>query len=340
MTIYPKINKNIIIIAEAGVNHNGNLKIAKKLVDAAKEAGANYIKFQIFKTENHIIKKAKLAEYQIKNLKKNITQFKMIKNLELSEDKFKKIHLYAKKKKIKFLLSCFDLESLDFYLKLNPDMIKIPSGEITNLQLLEAIGRSKKKIILSTGMSNLNEIKSALKILVKNGTKLNKITLLQCTTDYPCQVKDVNLNIIPELTRRFKCKVGLSDHTTTHEAGIIAVTLGSSVIEKHITLNHSMSGPDHSASFDPNEFKLFVKQIRNINFIYGKKKKLITKSEKKNIKLVRKSLVALRPITKGEIFTKNNIGAKRPGGGINPMKIYSFLGKKSKRNFLTDEKIK
>lgn len=333
------INKKVIIIAEAGVNHNGSVKIAKKLVDLAKLAGADYVKFQIFNTQDHIVKNTKLTNYQIKNLKKKVSQYKMIKKLELSDSEFKKIYSYTKQKKIKFLLSCFDLTSLNFYLKLNPEIIKIPSGEITNLPLLEKIGKARKKVILSTGMSTYKEIKDALKILVKSGTKLSNITVMQCTTDYPCKIEDVNLNVIPELIKKFKCKVGFSDHTQTHEAAIISVLLGSSVIEKHITLNHNMKGPDHIASFDLNEFKSFVLKLRNINLILGKKNKFLTKGERDNINLVRKSLVALKYIKKGEKFSKKNIGAKRPGNGVSPMKIYSFIGKKSKKNFIVNEKI-
>jgi len=334
------MNKNkVIIIAEAGVNHNGKVSIAKKLITSAKKTGADYIKFQMFRTSDHITKKAEQAHYQIRNLKKKTNQFEMVKKLEFNEKQFKEIFNFSKKKKIKFLASCFDINSIKFYSKFKPDFYKIPSGEITNLPLLEFLGKKNKKLLLSTGMATFKEIKSAKNILVKNGCHPKNITILQCTTDYPCKISDVNLSVIPKIFSFFKCKVGFSDHTTNLEIGSAAAALGASVIEKHMTLNNSLSGPDHKASLNPKNFKTFVHNVRILEKAMGSEKKRPSENEKKNLFLVRKSIVATKKIFKGEILTKLNIGAKRPGNGISPMKIYNFYGKKAKKNYEKDEKI-
>jgi len=333
-----KKNK-VLIIAEAGVNHNGKMSLAKKLIEIAKKSGADYIKFQMFKTSDHVTKKATQAKYQIRNLKKKTNQFDMIKKLEFNEKQFSEIQSYSKKKKIKFLASCFDLKSVNNYSKFKPNFYKIPSGEITNLPLLEIIGKKNKKILLSTGMAKMNEIQSAINILIKNGSSLKNITVLQCTTDYPCKISDVNLLVIPEIIKKFKCNVGFSDHTTSLDIANSAIAYGASVIEKHVTINNLLKGPDHKASLNPKDFKSFVNKIRVLEKAMGSNQKQPTENEKKNIYLVRKSIVAIKKIKKGEILTRMNIGAKRPGNGISPMKIYSFYGKKSKKNYEQDEKL-
>lgn len=328
-----------LIIAEAGVNHNGKLALAKQLIKAAKKCGADIIKFQKFKADNLVTKFAKLANYQKKNLKKNL-QYNMLKKLELKDQDYKELYKFSKKNKIHFLCSCFDEESLRFLRFTKNSIIKIPSGEITNLPLMKYAGSLKKKIILSSGMSTINEISFALKTLIKSGTKKKNITLLHCNTDYPTKIKDVNLRAFEELKNKFGLKLGYSDHTTSQEVPIIAVALGARVIEKHFTINKNFSGPDHKASFNPDEFKTLVKNIRNIEIILGKNKKFVTNSEKKNKFLVRKSLVAKIKIAKGDKFSKNNLAIKRPGYGISPVKYYEILGKKSKYNFKADELIK
>ena len=328
-----------LIIAEAGVNHNGKLALAKQLIKAAKKCGADIIKFQKFKADNLVTKFAKLANYQKKNLKKNL-QDNMLKKLELKDQDYKELYKFSKKNKIHFLCSCFDEESLRFLRFTKNSIIKIPSGEITNLPLMKYAGSLKKKIILSSGMSTINEISFALKTLIKSGTKKKNITLLHCNTDYPTKIKDVNLRAFEELKNKFGLKLGYSDHTTSQEVPIIAVALGARVIEKHFTINKNFSGPDHKASFNPDEFKTLVKNIRNIEIILGKNKKFVTNSEKKNKFLVRKSLVAKIKIAKGDKFSKNNLAIKRPGYGISPVKYYEILGKKSKYNFKADELIK
>ena len=328
-----------LIIAEAGVNHNGKLALAKELIKAAKKCGADIIKFQKFKADNLVTKFAKLANYQKKNLKKNL-QYKMLRKLELKDQDYKELYKFSKKNKIHFLCSCFDEESLRFLKFTKNSIIKIPSGEITNLPLMKYAGSLKKKIILSSGMSTINEISFALKTLIKSGTKKKNITLLHCNTDYPTKIKDVNLGAFKELKNKFGLKLGYSDHTTSQEVPIIAVALGARVIEKHFTINKNFNGPDHKASFNPDEFKTLVKNIRNIEIILGKNKKFVTSSEKKNKLLVRKSLVAKIKIAKGDKFSKNNLAIKRPGYGISPVKYYEILGKKSKYNFKADELIK
>jgi len=333
------MKKKIIIIAEAGVNHNGKLSLGKRLIDTAKKSGADYIKFQMFKTDSHIRKNTPLANYQSLNLKKKTNQYNMVKKLQLEEKDIEKLFIYSKKKKIKFLASCFDLKSLKIYLKLKPKIIKIPSGEITNLPLIEEIGKKNKKIFLSTGMATLSEIKKCLNVLTRNGTKKKNIYILQCTTDYPCKIYDVNLNFLNELKKIFGTNIGFSDHTITYDAAIIAASLGAKIIEKHITTNKSLKGPDHKASFNPQEFKIYVNKLRDVEKILGSKKKKITKYEKKNLFFVRKSIVATKNINIGDKFSKNNLGTKRPYDGISPMKMNLFIGKISKKNFKVDETI-
>lgn len=335
------MKKKTIIIAEAGVNHDGNFDKAIRLVDAAKFAGANIIKFQTFKTENLAIKNIKKPEYIKKNidLKKN-TQFEILKKLELSDSVLKKIINYCKKIKIEFMSSPFDLESIKLLHKLGIKRFKIPSGEINNIPYLEEIGKLNKEIIISTGMSDLLEIKRALNILLKFGTKKSKITVLHCTTDYPTRFKDVNLNAMNEIKRKLRVNVGYSDHTIDITVPIAAVTLGALVIEKHITLNNNSKGPDHKASLHKYDFKKMVDSIKNLEISLGSKIKNITESEKKNIRLIRKSIVAKCKIQKGDFFTIKNLTTKRPGNGISSSKWYEIIGKKSKYNFEKDDFIK
>ena len=328
-----------IIIAEAGVNHNGSFKNAKKLVLQAKKCGADFIKFQKFNAENLATKKAKLANYQRKQYK-NITQYQMLKKLELKDTDYKKLHKFAKKNKIKFLCSCFDKESLKFLQFYKNEFIKIPSGEINNLPLLKYAGSLKNKVILSTGMSTIEEISLAVKTITKAGTSKKNIYLLHCNSDYPTSIQDVNLKAFEQLKKKFGLKLGYSDHTTSQEVPIIAVAMGAKIIEKHFTLNKSLNGPDHKASFNPREFKTLVENIRKTEVILGKNKKIVTASEKKNKILVRKSLVAKKEIKKGDRFNKNNITIKRPGNGIPPTNFFKIIGKKSKYSLKPDELIK
>lgn len=328
------------IIAEIGPNHNGKIALAKKLICRAKIAGADYVKFQTYKTEDIILKNAIKAEYQIKNTKiKNETQFNMLKKLELSFDDFKKLYKFSKLKKIKFISTAFDIKSLDFINTLNPDFLKIPSGEITNYPLLKEIAKKKKKILLSTGMSNIGEIKKAIKILTKNGLTKKKITILQCNTEYPTPFEDVNLNVLETFKKNFKTDVGYSDHTLGIEASLAAVAYGAKIIEKHFTLDKNLNGPDHKASLDPKNFKIMVECIRNIEKAMGSRIKKPTLSEIKNIKIARKSIVAITAIKRGEVFSKKNIGTKRPGHGISPMNWPRIIGKKSLKNYNKDDLI-
>jgi len=333
----PSNNSRVFIIAEVGVNHNGSMKKALKLINAAVKAGADAVKFQTFKTENIITTLAPKAEYQ-KNLTSNKeTQFQMLKKLELTH----KMHLAClaecKKKKIIFISSAFDIESLNYLKKFKLSNFKVPSGEITNIPYLEVLGKMKKKIILSTGMSSIPEIKKAVKTLIINGTKKNNITLLQCTSAYPAPYNEINLNTIATLRNIFKLNIGFSDHSLGIQASIAATALGAKVIEKHLTLNKKLMGPDHRASLDPNEFKSMVQSIRVVEKTLGDKIKKITKTEKKNIHIIRKSIVAKKNIKKGEKFTKENITTKRPAGGLSPIYWKKIIGRKAIRNFNYDD---
>ena len=328
---------NVLIIAEIGVNHNNKLSIAKKLINVAKQSGANFVKFQTYKTENLVRKFTATTSYQKNNLKKKIDQFEMLKKLELSETNHKKIIQYCKKKKIIFLSSPFDIESLNLLFKFKIFTIKIASGEITNFALLKAIAKKAKKIFLSTGMSNINEISDALNILINNGAKKKNITILHCHSDYPTKLIDVNLLAMCEIKKNFKMDVGYSDHTTGNETAIAAVALGAKVIEKHITLKKNMFGPDHAASMEPKNFTNFVISIRNAEILLGKNIKEPTKAEIKIKKLVRKSIVAKKNINKGELFSEENMTCKRPEGGISSIYWDKVIGKKSKKSFKTDQ---
>lgn len=327
----------VYIIAEAGVNHNGSLDIAKKLVDEAKKSGADCIKFQTFIAENIISKNAKQAKYQTKNIGKEQSQLEMIKKLELSFEDFKQLNNYCIEKNIDFLSTAFDLESIDFLESLGMNTWKIPSGEITNLPYLIKIAKLKKKVILSTGMSTMQEIEDAVNILKKYGT--NDITILHCTTQYPTLFEDVNLNAMLSIKEKFGYDVGYSDHTKGIEVPIAAVALGATVIEKHFTLDNNMIGPDHKASLQPDELKKMVESIRNIELSLGDGRKVVANSEKENMSIARKSIVAKKSIRKGQLLSEENITVKRPGDGISPMKWFDILGTAAIRDFEEDELI-
>jgi N,N'-diacetyllegionaminate synthase len=328
------------IIAEVGVNHNGSLKKALELIDIAASAGANAIKFQTFKAENLATDYAPKAEYQkYKSLKKE-TQFQMLKKLEFTDAMHKACFKKCKKKKIIFISSAFDIESLNYLKKYKLSYFKVPSGEITNIPYLEVLGKFRKKVFLSTGMSNIYEIKKAIKTLRTNGTKKNNITLMQCTSAYPAPYNEINLNTIAKLRNSLKLNIGFSDHSLGVYASIAAVALGAKVIEKHLTLSKKLKGPDHRASLDPKEFKFMVQGIRIVEKTLGDKIKKVTKSEKKNIYMVRKSIVASTKIKKNEKFSNFNVTCKRPGTGISPLFFKKLIGRKSIKNFNTNDLIK
>lgn len=327
----------VFIIAEAGVNHNGSIELAKKLIDKASEAGADAVKFQSFKAEKLVTKNAQKAEYQKVTTGKEENQFEMIKRLELDYEKHKELANYCKSRGIMFLSSPFDLESIDLLNNLSLEIFKIPSGEITNLLYLRKIGSLRKKVILSTGMSTLGDIEKAIEILKTSGT--TDITVLHCNTEYPTPMKDVNLNAMNTIKEAFKVEVGYSDHTLGIEVPIAAVALGATVIEKHFTLDKTMEGPDHRASLEPNELKEMVRCIRNIEKAIGDGVKRLTESESKNINIVRKSIVACRDINKGEVLTEENLTIKRPGDGISPMRWDEVIGKVANRDYEEDEMI-
>ena len=329
--------KNVYIIAEAGVNHNGKLAIAKKLIKIASNIGASAIKFQTFIASEEISKFAPKANYQKKS--SNLSQLKMAQKLELNEKYHTVLINYAKKMKIDFISSPFDLKSISLLNKLKLKKIKVPSGEINNLPYLRRLGSLNKKIILSTGMSNINEIQYAIKTLIKSGTKKNNISILHCNTEYPTPIDDINLNAMLTIKNKFKLEVGYSDHSLFIETPIVAVALGAKIIEKHFTLDRSMKGPDHKTSLEPLEFKTMITNIRNTEKILGSFEKKISKSEMKNIKIVRKSIVALKEIKKGETFNFKNIGIKRPGYGIPPTKWDKIMNTKAKKNYEPDELI-
>lgn len=326
------INKTVII-AEAGVNHNGSIHQAKKLIDAALESGADYIKFQTFKTELNISKTAQKAEYQKVNTNNKIeTQFEMVKNLELSFDDFAELKLYCDKIGIGFLSTGFDSQSIDFLDSLGIDFFKIPSGEITNRPLLVHIASKKRPIILSTGMANMNEIEVALEILTASGCNKNKITVLHCNTEYPTPFEDINLKAMNTIKNHCGVEIGYSDHSLGIEVPIAAVALGAKVIEKHFTLNKNLVGPDHSSSLSPNELKRMVFSIRNIEkAISGSTKKEPSESEKKNIDITRKSLHINTLVSKGQVIKKEHLICLRPGDGISPMDINKVIGLKAKK---------
>ena len=328
---------SVFIIAEAGVNHNGSIELAYKLIDVAFESGANAIKFQTFKAKNLALKDAEKAPYQKQSKNSNESQFDMLKKLELDIGDHKKLINYCKKKGIIFISSPFDYESIDLLSELKLQIFKIPSGEINNLPYLRHIGSLGKEVILSTGMSTLMEIEDALNILINAGTSKNNITILHANTMYPTPMEDVNLSAMHTIKNKFDVAVGYSDHTLGIEIGIAAAALGASIIEKHFTLDKKMDGPDHKASLEPNELRSMIHAIRNIEKAMGDGVKILTKSEKPNISIARKSIVAKTAIKKGDIFSEKNLTTKRPGTGISPMKWYSIIGKVAKRDYNLDD---
>ena len=328
-----------IIIAEAGVNHNGSIDSAKKLIDIASEAGADYVKFQTFRAETLVTHNADKAEYQ-KGLTGNIeTQFDMIKRLELDQDAHQELVQYCSEKDILFLSSPFDHESIDALAELNIPFYKIPSGEITNLPYLRHVGHMGKPVVMSTGMATLEEIRMAMEVLLEAGLKKEQLTILHCNTQYPTPMEDVNLRAMITIRDEFSVKVGYSDHTLGIEVPIAAVALGATLIEKHFTLDRTLPGPDHAASLEPEELKAMVASIRNIEKVMGNGIKKPSQSEIKNIPIVRKSIVAKKNIQKGEKFSKKNITVKRPGNGISPMQWDEVLGMISEKDYLLDDKI-
>jgi len=329
----------VFIIAEAGINHNGSLATAKKMVDAAARAGVDAVKFQTFKAESVISVFAPKAEYQKKTTGKSGSQLEMAKKLELAPAAFKALMGLCRKKNITFLSTPFDLESVDLLSSLGLGVIKIPSGEITNLPYLRKIGGLRKKIIMSTGMSDLGEIKKAMEVLVKAGTPKKNITILHCNTEYPTPMKDVNLRAMLAIKKAFGVDVGYSDHTPGIEVPVVAAALGASVIEKHFTLDRKMKGPDHGSSLEPHELKAMVEAVRNAEKALGDGIKRPSPSELRNKPIARKSIVASRRVRKGERFSEKNITTKRPGTGISPMKWDDVIGRQAKRDFNRDEVI-
>lgn len=329
-----------LIIAEAGVNHNGDIEIAKSLIDVAAESKADIVKFQTFSADRQVTKNASKAKYQIETTDKNESQHSMLKNLELSVEMHSELINHCKKRNIEFISTAFDIQSVNLLQSLGQRLFKIPSGELTNFPYLEHIGKIGKPIILSTGMSTLNEIKAALEILQKAGTSKNLITVLHCTTSYPVPMSDVNLFAMKSIKDEFEIKVGYSDHTLGIEIPIAAVSLGASVIEKHFTLDRTLPGPDHKASLEPNELQEMIKTIRNVEQAMGDGIKKVMPSESENRDIVRKSIVAIKEIKKGDIFTIENLSTKRPGSGMSPMNWNLIIGKSSKHNYEIDELIK
>lgn len=329
--------KKVFIIAEAGVNHNGSIEIARQLVDAAVMAGADAVKFQTFKAERLVCRNAGKAEYQLATTDQAETQLDMLKKLELTPRMHEQLICYCRQKGILFLSTPFDIESLQYLVGCGIEIIKIPSGEINNYPFLRAAGQTGKRIIISTGMSTLDEVRDAVRILKNNGS--HDVTVLHCNTEYPTPYMDVNLRAMLTLKQALGVEVGYSDHTCGIEIPIAAAALQATVIEKHFTLDKSMNGPDHRASLEPGELKEMVKAIRNIERALGDGRKLPSMSEKRNISIVRKSIVAKCNIEKGEIFTEDNVTTKRPGSGISPMQWNLVIGRAAKRKFNEDEMI-
>ena len=330
----------VLIIAEAGVNHNGSLILAKQLIDKAVEAGVDIIKFQTFKSEKLVSKAARQAEYQQRNIgKKDEGQLAMLKKLELSQADHEELIAYCQKKGIRFFSTAFDMDSIDFLRSLKMGLWKIPSGEITNYPYLRKIAQYHEPVILSTGMSELSDVEAAVKVLVDFGVPKELITILHCNTEYPTPYEDVNLKAMLEIGSKFGVSVGYSDHTKGIEVPIAAVALGATVIEKHFTLDRNMEGPDHKASLEPEELKAMVVAIRNIELALGSGHKCVSESERKNIEIARKSIVAACPIKKGDVFTEDNLTVKRPGNGISPMRWNEVIGRTAIKDFEEEEMI-
>ena len=331
---------SVFIIAEAGVNHNGSIELAKKLIDVASDAGADAVKFQTFKAEKLVSKSAQKAAYQKENMDDgDDSQLNMLKKLELDTKTHKELIAYCKDKGIMFLSTPFDLESIEMLDSLGLKIFKIPSGEITNLPYLRAIAKLNKEVVLSTGMATMDEVRDAYNILVQNGTKKENITILHANTMYPTPMEDVNLRAMLSIEKELDVAVGYSDHTLGIEVDIAAVALGATLIEKHFTLDKSMEGPDHKASLEPDELKAMVTGIKNIEKALGSDEKKPSPSESVNIEIARKSIVAARDIKKGEYFSEDNLTTKRPAKGVSPMKWDEILGSKAQKDYEEDELI-
>lgn len=328
-----------LIIAEAGVNHNGDLAIARQLIDVAATAGADFVKFQTFSADTLVTRSAGKADYQTKTTAKDQSQHEMIRRLELTRAMHESLIVHCRSRGIAFFSTGFDSASVDLLVELGLDRFKIPSGEITNLPYLRHVGGYSKPVILSTGMATLGEIEAALVTLEQAGTPRERITVLQCTTEYPAPMKDVNLRAMVTIGQAFGVAVGYSDHTPGIEVAIAAVALGATVIEKHFTLDRNLPGPDHSASLEPDELKAMIAAIRNIEKALGDGIKTPSASEVKNKSVVRKSLVAVQAISTGEIFTPVNVGVKRPGTGLSPMRWDEVIGRAASRDFSPDDLI-
>lgn len=327
-----------LIIAEAGVNHNGSLEIAKQLIDAAVDAGVDIIKFQTFKAEKLVKKDAKQAEYQKKNIGDgNDSQYDMLKKLELSKSDHEEFVAHCNKRGIRFFSTAFDFDSLDYLHSLNLGLWKIPSGEITNYPYIKKIAQFNEPVIMSTGMCDVQDIHNAVDVLLSFGLTKDKITILHCNTQYPTPFEDVNLRAMLTIKSEFGVNVGYSDHTQGIEVPVAAVALGATVIEKHFTLDRNMPGPDHKASLEPDELKAMVSSIRHIEQALGDGVKCVSASEQANISVARKSIVAAKSIKAGDVFSEQNLTVKRPGTGFSPMKWTDVIGKKAKRNFEEDE---
>lgn len=328
-----------LVIAEAGVNHNGDMVMARELIDAAADAGADIVKFQTFTADRLVTNAAQKADYQIANTISDESQHEMLKRLELSREMHEELIAHSALRGIEFFSTAFDLHSLDYLMGLGMTRIKVPSGEITNLPYLRRVGSFNKQVILSTGMSNLGDIEAALAVLEQAGTPRSQIIVLHCNTEYPVPMNEVNLRAMQSIGQAFGVRVGFSDHTEGIEIAIAAVALGAIVIEKHFTLDRCLPGPDHRASIEPHELARMIRSIRNVELAMGDGIKRPSPSEKKNRAIVRKSLVASRPISKGEVFCDDNLIAKRPGYGISPMRLDEILGREASRDFSSDEVI-
>ncbi len=333
------MQKSTLIIAEAGVNHNGDLALARQLIDVAAEAGVDLVKFQTFSTDRLVTNDAKKADYQVQATGAEESQYAMLRRLELSDEMHRQLIAHCSARKIGFFSTGFDIESVNFLVDLGQVLFKIPSGEITNLPYLRHIGQLGKEVILSTGMATLGEIESAIVVLEHAGTPRTKITVLHCTTEYPTPMAEVNLRAMQNIGAALGVAVGYSDHTLGIEMAIAAVALGATVIEKHFTLDRDLPGPDHQASLEPEELRSMVSAIRNVEVALGDGIKRPTPSEEKNKVIARKSIVAAVPIRAGEAFSMDNITAKRPGLGISPMSWDTVLRKKARRDFFKDELI-
>ncbi len=331
------MSEKVFIIAEAGVNHNGNLELAKRLVDVAVDGGADAVKFQTFKAEGLVCRNAQKAAYQLETTDQAESQFEMLKKLELSYEMHCELLQYCHERDILFMSTPFDLDSIELLERLGLSCYKIPSGEITNLPYLRRIGAKRKKVILSTGMSTLEEVEAAVEVLRQAGTE--DISVLHCNTQYPTPMEDVNLKAIPMMRKRLGIPVGYSDHTQGIEVPIAAVALGAEIIEKHFTLDRHMEGPDHKASLEPQELKAMISAVRNIERALGSADKRPSDSEYENLKIVRKSIVAKRDIKQGEVLCEENLSVKRPGSGINPMLWDTVVGRTAKRDFKEDDMI-